>query len=664
MTQILVGNTNSKGYGSAASLTISNGDEITLSDGSYYQEDYIDANVYGYVNLSIENLAGWNSTETKEIAVIDGDYVGLSISDFVDVYIEGGSYQYISILQAKRATIDLADATDNLYLYLSPYSNNDHWSNLYSITLGSGDDEVYFSLDGTSDAESTQWTEFDVDLGDGNDTFRCALYAQASSSQQRDVDGGDGFDSLILSASSSADVDFVNFEYVELDDGDTLTLDLETLENNTSSSSGLIVNGKVTLADDISLDSMSITELTDEQQALVNESGYDSEDIVAVNLTIDGSTYTLLMEESDIDYSSFDFPNTHTSSGITYWMAYYGLENFDLWSSYSYESTQWLEFSVTLGSDDDRFVYQLASAANSDIERYVDGGDGTDVIYLVDDVNGVTFTNFETVAINPNETLIIDEETLANNSDELAIIGNAELTTNVDTTYITLETSYRVYSHFHLNIAEYGPYYTTDDYTPTEITLVIGDNSYDLTVDLDYFTYTTDKIIYQLVDTYTTEELGGNMASFNYEFGEDAQNVLFAIEIDDGGEDISQLYSFELDGGEGGDDFDTLIIEEDPTYLDFYNFEYVDYQNGTLVLDQALLADNASADDGLVVNGSVEISDDINGIYVSELTEEQQALVDRADFDSDDISAVTVYIDDSSYTLLMDVDDLNYQLAA
>ncbi|WP_456297081.1 hypothetical protein M1D72_12555 [Vibrio sp. AK197] len=679
MTQIIVGNSNSKGYGSAAKLTVRNGTELPVDQGSYYEEDVVATHLYNYTNLEIDNLAGWDSEDIKEVAIRDGDYVSLSVTDFVDVAILGGSYDYILLNQAKRATIDLSDAQEGISLFATPYSNNDHWSNLYNVTMGAGDDHVAFSMAASSDPSSSKWTEFNVDLALGNDIFEYDLNEAASSNQQRFVDGGDGFDSLILSSDNS-DIDFVNFEYIELEEGETLTLTQTDLENNGALDNGLIVNGQVALSEDFDLTSMSIRELTDVQRAHIEQSGYDSSEIVAVNLYTGDNAfpyydehegeYTLFMKESDIDYANFHFPYTiDYASGI--WADYFYLKGFGLWDSYDFESTQWLEVSIDMGSSDDRAYYGLAHRANNDIERIIDAGAGIDVLRLEDDINGLEFQNFEKVYNMTSETLTLTEDTLANNSSSgwLSIIGKAEATPQFDHATIHLLDQYSPLEGLYaIDYGEYvGGYYyddpneDLDTFTdPVELSLTYQGTQYTVLTELSNFEFHTNTINYRLDASYDNYYY---CRSFDYQFSEADDYVNYNVSIDVY-DDMNWINSFHfvLDGGEG---FDTVAFELSPEYLDFSDFEYIDVQfDGDLKLDQTLLANNASADDGLIVNGSVDLLEDIHGIFVDELSNAQQALFDNTNLDSDDFEAVTVFYNDDSYTLLMDVDDLAYHLAA
>ncbi len=679
MTQIIVGNLPRDG--SAADLTSDNGTLIPSDPANYYQAGFIATHVYSNANLDILNLAGWNAEGSKGIAITNGDYFGLSVTNYVDVAILGGSYQFIEINQAKRATVDLSDAHTGTYLAITPYSNNAIWSNHYQVTMGSGNDHVTFSMADSSNPRTTKWTEFTVNLGAGNDSFYYDLFAAASGDQQRSVDGGSGFDSLLLGADSS-DLDFANFEYITVAEGQTLTLTGAELENNASANNelGLIINGTVALDDDVPLLGMSINQLSAAQVALLEQSGYDSEGVVAVQLyTGDGDnaysyddTYTLLVKESDIDYRTFNFSHTSGSSGDTYWAASYGLSYFYLWSSYQYQSTQWLEVNATLGSDNDLVVYQFTAAANADISRFIDGGSGIDALILYDDVNGLAFQNFEKIYNQTDQTLLLTQERLAANaaSSSLGVIGDFAVSENIDElTMNLLNASSSFWSHYYIDYTEYTTGYNYDDYdtttldVPMSFDLQIGENHYSLITELKYFSYNAESVIYRLdadYDEYSVE-------SFDFEFAASDDTVYYNVSFNltEPYADASSVfdhYHFAVDGGAG---FDTLSVEQAPEYLTFRNFEYLDIAfDGNIQLNQTLLANNASADDGLIVNAGVTLVDDIQGIFVTQLTASQQALFTRAGLASDEYSAVTVYYDDDSYTLLIDVDDLAYHLAA
>lgn len=268
---LIVGTTNLDGTGSASNLTADNGTVIDIGDSNSFQNvlneewgselilDNIEIDKggdhYGSLSVLIYNTAEWNAEGMKEIyldsnftemamATLDCYQGGISIYNFVDVYINFsdpdtfGDYSWnigVNIYGAKRGDIDLSSLDISLtWLNIVPYSNGDSWSNMFTVTMGDSDDYVTFTSSNyayTSDA--TQWTEFDVSLNGGDDTFTYALDAAASSDQTRYVDGGDGDDTLELETDSGI-LDFANFESIEngSDDDLTVTLSEDLLEAN------------------------------------------------------------------------------------------------------------------------------------------------------------------------------------------------------------------------------------------------------------------------------------------------------------------------------------------------------------------------------------------------------------------------------------------------
>lgn len=314
MTRI-VGTTNTDGTGSAANLNVNNGQEISSSNSAPYVS-YEEDN-YFYSSLSIENTTEWNADGLKEISITDLNGVEeTTINNFVDVYITAHTdltssddgewsslFSDISIYNAKRGYIDTTSADDSTsyddYITISPISNGSSWSNLFEIQTGSGQDQVQFeSTDG-----STQYTEFDVDLGDDSDLFDYGLEAAASQSQTRHVDGGNGDDFLYLS-SDAVDLDFENFEVVFGQDDRSLTLDQDILAKN----DGLLIDKvAIDIADDY--DTVSVTALSDDQISYIDQLSdsnpwtyLSSDEYYAVTVTYDAEEYTILTNDIDSDW--------------------------------------------------------------------------------------------------------------------------------------------------------------------------------------------------------------------------------------------------------------------------------------------------------------------------------------------------------------------------
>ncbi len=342
MSSIIIGSSNTNGSGSAANLTPDNGQLITLEPSEYnndyyweyyYSDDLVYADLYGTQRgetLYVENLAEWNAEGVKEISIESGtDYDtynyldDIIIDGFVDVNIRlddhtdiGADHLYVDIDSAKRATIDTSElvfhhedgtvSDMNNYISISVTSNSASWSNLFSIKTGAGEDTV--DLYERSSDSGSQWTEFDIDLGDGTDHFYFDISAAASSRQTRNVDGGEGTDYLYLYRNME-DVDFTNFEVVAAyypTRNYDITLDESLLANNHGADEGLIVaNLDVRFSDDY--DDLQVSELTEQQALYITNtmedfylSRVDVEDFQAVTLTYGDDTYTMFTNETEL----------------------------------------------------------------------------------------------------------------------------------------------------------------------------------------------------------------------------------------------------------------------------------------------------------------------------------------------------------------------------
>ncbi len=299
---VIVGSTNTDGTGSSVNLSEDNGylvDVPSVDSDDYYYEFSLDNGLYisrdlilsgGYDYTLVSNTSIWNTTGLKEVEIIDNDSWLLRVYDFVDVNVEGGAMN-LSIIDAKRGVIDTSSDTagGGSIITINPYSNGDSWSNLFEVTTGSGRDKVYFGestvfFDTSGETDPTsRWTEFEVDLGDGDDYFYYNLNKEASSDQTRYVDGGDGYDRLYIYQESDV-LQFENFEYVS---GVSVTLDAWLLEHNSSADAGLTVyTNEVYLSDEV--DSVSIVE------------GATDSSLDTVTVNIGDDSYTLLMDSEDL----------------------------------------------------------------------------------------------------------------------------------------------------------------------------------------------------------------------------------------------------------------------------------------------------------------------------------------------------------------------------
>ncbi len=310
---IITGATNTDGSGSAANLTAENGHEIDLTyytdhehnDGgswwNYVDGDttvYLAVSHYAYQTGIITNTAEWNAEGQKEISVdlADLEWGGgagniITISNFVDVNLHavdlhnGGILVY-TIEGAKRGTLDFSESGGLLDLTIEAKSNGASWSNLFEVTGSTHNDDV--TITGDSDS---QYTEFSIDLGTGDDEFASTLADAIYASQTRFVDGGEGTDTIRVynneSTDTIADVDFINFEVLKNYNEDPITLTEYVLANNGSEDEPLIVDieGELDFAGDVD----SIT---------ASESDYD-EGFYEVTVDYGDTSYTIITNSID-----------------------------------------------------------------------------------------------------------------------------------------------------------------------------------------------------------------------------------------------------------------------------------------------------------------------------------------------------------------------------
>lgn len=361
---IYVGTTNTDGTGSAQNLNADNGFSPTLEElyGPPPDMPVQDGTwAYGYIDESLslvettikscvycfsyrtnaENIAQWNAQNLKEIAMLDVEDGRVDISNFVDVCFINNAYgqryesefdghQRLSITDAKRGFIDTRNLDGNPRDYgsepfdgyhygdttsswanitIKPHSNGDSWSNLFEVYTGYAEDIVTFTADENGDRDSsTQWTEFNVDLGEDNDLFYYDLAHSVNDDQRRIVDGGSGDDMLFL----RVDTDDLAFEHFELitSNQNQLFLNSTLLADNASDTGLIIHNTTVQFSSDIT--DIAINPLNQAQQEYVSStsnwqqygSNYraltlDSDDFVAVTVSTAEDSYTLLMNTAD-----------------------------------------------------------------------------------------------------------------------------------------------------------------------------------------------------------------------------------------------------------------------------------------------------------------------------------------------------------------------------
>ncbi len=319
-TSLITGSSNTDGTGGAENLTVENGHEIDLSHYTDYQEDLggwkgtiIDGNTtivnefdhHGYYKFSITNTADWNDDGQKEISVDMEDFAyqiddsqgtNITIDNFVDVNfhavdIDCSGELFYTFEGIKRGTIDFSDNTERSNIVIHTQSNGASWGNTVEVT-GS----EYTDIVSISGYEGTEYTEFSVDLGGGNDEFSSYLDPAKSADQTRFVDGGDGVDTISLhdtEAGTLAEVDFVNFEIITANDYE-LTLNEYVLSHNGTQDAPLIVEGAAELNFSGDVESITATEYD-----YVNDHGVHKDGYYEVTVDYDDASYTIISDNVD-----------------------------------------------------------------------------------------------------------------------------------------------------------------------------------------------------------------------------------------------------------------------------------------------------------------------------------------------------------------------------
>lgn len=296
---VIFGTSNTDGTGSAADLNEENG--ILVQDD--YQQDGVNINVtdedeLGFSFSEIEaDTSVWNAP--KEVKVEGSSDEVIQINNFVDVYIDNQSdlgHSQLDVLNVKRAFINTAGVDSDDSIMIGVKSNNDHWSNLFEVNTGDGTDAVSMM-----NIENSKFTEFDVNLGNGNDKFDfSSLELSDKEGQLRHVDGGEGLD--VLYTNGDANLTFEGFEVVQgkgqgIDS--VLEIDAAMLANNDSSESGLIIADlDVEMGEGV--DSYTVSELSADQADHLLDESFDANEFVAVTFTTDsGEEFTILTDDVD-----------------------------------------------------------------------------------------------------------------------------------------------------------------------------------------------------------------------------------------------------------------------------------------------------------------------------------------------------------------------------
>lgn len=135
--------------------------------------------------------------------------------------------------------------------------------------------------------------------------------------------------------------------------------------------------------------------------------------------------------------------------------------------------TEYTEFSVDLGGDDDSFSYNLEAAKSDSQTRYVDGGEGIDTISIYNAEGGTPgfdFVNFEMITTGHYD-ITLTEEVLQNNGTEespLIVKCSGELDFDGDVENITVTDS--DYSDY----TQQDFYEVTVDYADASYTVIIN----------------------------------------------------------------------------------------------------------------------------------------------------------------------------------------------
>ncbi len=335
---ILIGSSNIDGSGSAANLIDLGGTELEYSDLTSEFLN-VDGNKEKHYAIVLNSGVQWNDPGVKEIYIDEYlDYDRTYISGFVDVFIkypetDGIEETDLSIGVCKRGYIDTtALGNSNDEIRVSMESNSGDWSNLLEVFTGDGNDEVEIRMPTNFDDDdptnkyiidvSATYSEFNVNLGSGNDVFsyRNSAMTHFNDSVSRYVDGGDGTDIIYISK-SIYDLNFSNFEAIISNpyyDNLEIAISEQQLANNGVSNIGTIVNDiSISIIDDytsITVESLStnqenyissvISELENTVYHDNNTYSFDEnlDNYYAVTITYQDSSYTLLTNEINEDW--------------------------------------------------------------------------------------------------------------------------------------------------------------------------------------------------------------------------------------------------------------------------------------------------------------------------------------------------------------------------
>tara|TARA_Y100001956_G_C4120108_1_gene186952 strand:+ start:403 stop:1311 length:909 start_codon:yes stop_codon:yes gene_type:complete len=238
----------------------------------------------------------WNTRGYKEIKLEETSNELVYINNFVDVNINNQSDKgssFIKVDNVKRADIDTGVGTDDV-LDISVFTNGGSSTvNQLSLNTGSGDDVVTLS----SDIAKSSHTVFNIDVGADNDIVDISGINNAKGAwADRSVTGGEGLDVLIFN--EDAALEFDGFEVLESGTaGGVLSLDEDEVINNSTAEGVLVVSG---FDVDFEFAATNIGTVDAAQGAYLDSLGFDATDFEVITANIDGSEYTLLVDDVEV----------------------------------------------------------------------------------------------------------------------------------------------------------------------------------------------------------------------------------------------------------------------------------------------------------------------------------------------------------------------------
>lgn len=139
--------------------------------------------------------AAWNSIKNASVSTFDG--TRLEIRNFVDAWVnlDNDFGQTVILEGAKRGEVTLGSGDDRVELGID--SNSSGWTNAFLVQTGAGDDVLVIrasNYNAVGGAYDGRWTTVTASLGEGDDVV------QGGFARREVLDGGEGFDVLVLSS--------------------------------------------------------------------------------------------------------------------------------------------------------------------------------------------------------------------------------------------------------------------------------------------------------------------------------------------------------------------------------------------------------------------------------------------------------------------------------